>query len=105
MMHLGYDKMIKATGKLKVRHWCFILLDILSASLHAVIDSCHPCNNVSVLVSLQPASKDQVVAMLEKARAVMPAKPAAPAKPGGGKGSAEPSRTASGLYYIPVKDL
>uniref|UniRef100_A0A3B3YNC3 TOG domain-containing protein n=1 Tax=Poecilia mexicana TaxID=48701 RepID=A0A3B3YNC3_9TELE len=52
MMHLGYDKMNKATGKLK------------------------------------PASKDQVVAMLEKARAVMPAKPAAPAKTGG-KGSAE----------------
>ncbi|KAL7862680.1 hypothetical protein SRHO_G00116640 [Serrasalmus rhombeus] len=44
MMHLGYDKMNKATSKLK------------------------------------PASKDQVVAMLEKARAVMPAKPAAPAK-------------------------
>uniref|UniRef100_A0A7N6BFJ6 TOG domain-containing protein n=1 Tax=Anabas testudineus TaxID=64144 RepID=A0A7N6BFJ6_ANATE len=40
MMHLGYDKMNKATGKLK------------------------------------PASKDQVVAMLEKARAVMPAKSA-----------------------------
>uniref|UniRef100_A0A3B4FJH6 Cytoskeleton associated protein 5 n=1 Tax=Pundamilia nyererei TaxID=303518 RepID=A0A3B4FJH6_9CICH len=53
MMHLGYDKMTKATGKLK------------------------------------PASKDQVVSMLEKARAVMPAKPAAPAKTGGGKGSAE----------------
>ncbi|XP_043083579.1 cytoskeleton-associated protein 5 isoform X3 [Puntigrus tetrazona] len=44
MMHLGYEKMSKATGKLK------------------------------------PASKDQVVSMLEKARAVMPAKPAAPAK-------------------------
>ncbi|XP_072518967.1 cytoskeleton-associated protein 5 isoform X2 [Salminus brasiliensis] len=44
MMHLGYDKMCKATSKLK------------------------------------PSSKDQVVAMLEKARAVMPAKPAAPAK-------------------------
>uniref|UniRef100_A0A673H2I9 Cytoskeleton-associated protein 5-like n=1 Tax=Sinocyclocheilus rhinocerous TaxID=307959 RepID=A0A673H2I9_9TELE len=44
MMHLGYEKMSKATGKLK------------------------------------PASKDQVVGMLEKARAVMPAKPAAPAK-------------------------
>uniref|UniRef100_A0A665WEB0 Cytoskeleton associated protein 5 n=1 Tax=Echeneis naucrates TaxID=173247 RepID=A0A665WEB0_ECHNA len=53
MMHLGYDKMAKATGKLK------------------------------------PASKDQVVALLEKARAIMPAKPAAPAKTGGGKGSAE----------------
>lgn len=50
----------------------------------------------SCLVSFQPASKDQVVAMLEKARAVMPAKPAAPAKAGGGKGSAEPSRSASG---------
>ncbi|XP_017297361.1 cytoskeleton-associated protein 5 isoform X2 [Kryptolebias marmoratus] len=59
MMHLGYDKMIKATGKLK------------------------------------PASKDQVVAMLEKARAVMPAKPAVLAKSGGGKGSAEPSRAPS----------
>lgn len=44
----------------------------------------------------QPASKDQVAAMLEKARAVMPAKPAAPAKSGGGKGSAEPSRAQSG---------
>uniref|UniRef100_A0A3Q3Q5X5 TOG domain-containing protein n=1 Tax=Monopterus albus TaxID=43700 RepID=A0A3Q3Q5X5_MONAL len=51
MMHLGYDKMTKTTGKLK------------------------------------PASKDQVLAMLEKARAVMPAKPAAPAKIGGGKSS------------------
>ncbi|XP_037539224.1 cytoskeleton-associated protein 5 [Nematolebias whitei] len=59
MMHLGYDKMSKAMGKLK------------------------------------PASKDQVAAMLEKARAVMPAKPAAPAKSGGGKGSAEPSRAQS----------
>uniref|UniRef100_A0A9R1SCY8 Cytoskeleton associated protein 5 n=2 Tax=Cyprinus carpio TaxID=7962 RepID=A0A9R1SCY8_CYPCA len=44
MMHLGYEKMSKATSKLK------------------------------------PASKDQVVGMLEKARAVMPAKPEAPAK-------------------------
>ncbi|KAA8590597.1 hypothetical protein FQN60_014531, partial [Etheostoma spectabile] len=59
MMHLGYDKMEKAAGKLKA------------------------------------ASKDQVLAMLEKARAVMPAKPAAPAKSGGGKGSAERSRAAS----------
>ncbi|XP_052399721.1 cytoskeleton-associated protein 5 isoform X4 [Carassius gibelio] len=44
MMHLGYEKMIKAAGKLK------------------------------------PASKDQVVGMLEKARAVMPAKPEVPVK-------------------------
>uniref|UniRef100_A0A8C8GX75 TOG domain-containing protein n=1 Tax=Oncorhynchus tshawytscha TaxID=74940 RepID=A0A8C8GX75_ONCTS len=44
MMHLGFDKMNKATGKLK------------------------------------PASKDQVVAMLDKARDVMPAKSAGPAK-------------------------
>ncbi|RVE72144.1 hypothetical protein OJAV_G00059000 [Oryzias javanicus] len=58
MMHLGYDKMNKATGKLK------------------------------------PASKDQVVAMLEKARAVMPAKPAAPAK-AGGKASADLGGPAS----------
>lgn len=68
MMHLGYDKMNKATGKLK------------------------------------PASKDQVVAMLEKARALMPAKPAAPAKAGGGKGSAEPSRSASASRSQPVSD-
>lgn len=28
MMHLGYDKMTKATGKLKVRtYWIFLLLD------------------------------------------------------------------------------
>uniref|UniRef100_A0A8C7YVM3 Cytoskeleton associated protein 5 n=1 Tax=Oryzias sinensis TaxID=183150 RepID=A0A8C7YVM3_9TELE len=64
MMHLGYDKMNKATGKLK------------------------------------PASKDQVVAMLEKARAVMPAKPAAPAKAGGGKGSADLGGTASGEFQV-----
>ncbi|XP_069888530.1 cytoskeleton-associated protein 5 [Dipodomys merriami] len=44
MMHLGYEKMAKATGKLK------------------------------------PTSKDQVLALLEKAKANMPAKPAAPAK-------------------------
>ncbi|XP_070827675.1 cytoskeleton-associated protein 5 isoform X1 [Chaetodon trifascialis] len=68
MMHLGYDKMVKAAGKLK------------------------------------PASKDQVVAMLEKARAVMPAKPAAPAKPGGGKSSAEPSRAASASRSQPACD-
>ncbi|XP_008302858.1 cytoskeleton-associated protein 5, partial [Stegastes partitus] len=67
MMHLGYDKMNKATGKLK------------------------------------PASKDQVVAMLEKARAVMPAKPAAPAK-AGGKGSAETSRAASASRSQPAGD-
>lgn len=44
MMHLGFEKMAKATSKLK------------------------------------PTSKDQVLAMLEKAKANMPAKPAAPAK-------------------------
>ncbi|CAI9583121.1 unnamed protein product [Staurois parvus] len=43
MMHIGFEKMSKATGKLK------------------------------------PASKDQVIAMLEKAKTSMPAKPAAPA--------------------------
>ncbi|XP_074129098.1 cytoskeleton-associated protein 5 isoform X1 [Sminthopsis crassicaudata] len=57
MMHLGYEKMAKATGKLK------------------------------------PTSKDQVLAMLEKAKANMPAKPAAPAKasskPAGGAGPAK----------------
>ncbi|KAM9352297.1 cytoskeleton-associated protein 5 [Symphorus nematophorus] len=68
MMHLGYDKMSKATSKLK------------------------------------PASKDQVMAMLEKARAVMPAKPAAPAKAGGGKGSAEASRSASASRAQPAAD-
>ncbi|CAL8404824.1 unnamed protein product [Boreogadus saida] len=44
MTHLGFDKMLKAAGKLK------------------------------------PASKDQVVALLDKARAAMPAKPAPLAK-------------------------
>ncbi|XP_059917164.1 cytoskeleton-associated protein 5 isoform X3 [Gadus macrocephalus] len=57
MMHLGFDKMTKAAGKLK------------------------------------PASKDQVSGMLEKARAVMPAKPAAPSKAGDGAG---PRPQASG---------
>lgn len=49
---------------------------------------------------LQPASKDQVVAMLEKARAVMPAKPAAPAKAGGGKASADLGGPASGEFQL-----
>ncbi|OXB57674.1 hypothetical protein ASZ78_007747 [Callipepla squamata] len=57
MMHLGFEKMAKATGKLK------------------------------------PTSKDQVLAMLEKAKANMPAKPAPPAKAssrvGGGAASAK----------------
>ncbi|KAM7003260.1 cytoskeleton-associated protein 5 isoform 2-T4 [Tautogolabrus adspersus] len=66
MMHLGYEKMMKATGKLKT------------------------------------SSKDQVVGMLEKARAVMPAKPAAPAK-AGGKGSAEP-RAPSATRSQPAAD-
>nr|XP_040018172.1 cytoskeleton-associated protein 5-A isoform X2 [Gasterosteus aculeatus aculeatus] len=69
MMHLGYDKMDKAAGKLKT------------------------------------ASRDQVVGMLEKARAVMPAKPAAPAKAGGGRGSAEPSRAASASRQPASEDL
>uniref|UniRef100_A0AAQ4PNR4 Cytoskeleton associated protein 5 n=1 Tax=Gasterosteus aculeatus aculeatus TaxID=481459 RepID=A0AAQ4PNR4_GASAC len=68
MMHLGYDKMDKAAGKLKT------------------------------------ASRDQVVGMLEKARAVMPAKPAAPAKAGGGRGSAEPSRAPPSPPVEPSKD-
>nr|XP_015194853.1 PREDICTED: cytoskeleton-associated protein 5 isoform X1 [Lepisosteus oculatus]XP_015194854.1 PREDICTED: cytoskeleton-associated protein 5 isoform X1 [Lepisosteus oculatus]XP_015194855.1 PREDICTED: cytoskeleton-associated protein 5 isoform X1 [Lepisosteus oculatus] len=62
MMHLGYEKMLKATGKLKT------------------------------------ASKDQVVGMLEKARAIMPAKPAAPAKAGPSKsgGTAPAAKQAAG---------
>ncbi|KAM8815141.1 cytoskeleton-associated protein 5 isoform 2-T3 [Rhynchonycteris naso] len=63
MMHLGYEKMAKATGKLK------------------------------------PTSKDQVLAMLEKAKANMPAKPAAPAKatskPMGGSSAAAKFQPAS----------
>ncbi|KAM9854380.1 cytoskeleton-associated protein 5 [Aulostomus maculatus] len=66
MMHLGYDKMNKATGKVK------------------------------------PASKDQVVAMLEKARAVMPAKPAAPAKAGGAKGSTDSGRSGTASRSQPA---
>ncbi|XP_060931884.1 cytoskeleton-associated protein 5 isoform X3 [Limanda limanda] len=68
MMHLGFEKMIKAAGKLKT------------------------------------SSKDQVVGMLEKARAVMPAKPAAPTKAGGGKDSAEPSRASSASRSQPASD-
>ncbi|KAM9377134.1 LOW QUALITY PROTEIN: cytoskeleton-associated protein 5 [Pholidichthys leucotaenia] len=68
MMHLGYDKMNKATGKLK------------------------------------PASKDQVVAMLEKARAVMPAKPASFSQSGRRKGSVEPSRASSATRSQPVSE-
>ena len=76
------------------KYWTkiYILTDVFRAFravLSAVI-------NVSLLISPQAASRDQVVGMLEKARAVMPAKLAAPAKAGGGKGSAEPSRAASG---------
>ncbi|XP_061199577.1 cytoskeleton-associated protein 5 isoform X2 [Neopsephotus bourkii] len=57
MMHLGYEKMAKATSKLK------------------------------------PTSKDQVLAMLEKAKANMPAKPAAPAKAScRGAGGASPAK-------------
>ncbi|CAB1460305.1 unnamed protein product [Pleuronectes platessa] len=67
MMHLGFEKMTKAAGKLKT------------------------------------SSKDQVVAMLEKARAVMPAKPAAPTKAGGGKDSSEPSRAASASRSQPIE--
>ncbi|CAL8357879.1 unnamed protein product [Lota lota] len=62
MMHLGFDKMTKAAGKLK------------------------------------PASKDQVAAMLEKARAVMPAKPAAPSKAGDGAGKGPGSKAAAGQW-------
>uniref|UniRef100_A0A1A7WRM3 Cytoskeleton associated protein 5 n=1 Tax=Iconisemion striatum TaxID=60296 RepID=A0A1A7WRM3_9TELE len=69
MMHLGFDKMSKATSKLK------------------------------------PASKDQVVAMLEKARAVMPAKPAAPAKTGGAKGPAESARASASRCAAASEDL
>lgn len=60
--------------------------------------------NICVLSFVKPASKDQVVGMLEKARAVMPAKPAAPAKAGGGKSSGE-SRSASGLSEIKAMTL
>uniref|UniRef100_A0A4W5P0I9 Cytoskeleton associated protein 5 n=1 Tax=Hucho hucho TaxID=62062 RepID=A0A4W5P0I9_9TELE len=60
MMHLGFDKMNKATGKLK------------------------------------PASKDQVVAMLDKARALIPAKSAGPAK-------AAPTKPVSSVH--PAKAL
>ncbi|XP_068116838.1 cytoskeleton-associated protein 5 isoform X2 [Hyperolius riggenbachi] len=57
MMHIGFEKMSKATGKLK------------------------------------PASKDQVLAMLEKAKASMPAKPAAPAGKTTAKQAAAPPAT------------
>ncbi|CAB1322741.1 unnamed protein product [Coregonus sp. 'balchen'] len=56
MMHLGYEKMLKATDKLK------------------------------------PASKEPVSALLEKARAVMPAKPAPPPGKAGATKSISPSK-------------
>ncbi|XP_041052921.1 cytoskeleton-associated protein 5 isoform X2 [Carcharodon carcharias] len=59
MMHLSYEKMVKAAGKLK------------------------------------PTSKDQVVAALEKAQAIVPAKPAAPAKTSSKASAARPPSTAS----------
>ncbi|XP_069479300.1 cytoskeleton-associated protein 5 isoform X2 [Ambystoma mexicanum] len=62
MMHLGYEKMGKAAGKLK------------------------------------PASKDLVVAMLEKAKANMPAKPAAPAS----KASSKPPASAPAKVSPPA---
>lgn len=62
--------------------------------------------NVSLtLVFLQPASKDQVVGMLEKARAVMPAKPAAPSKAAASKtpaSSAPAAKPASGSCTFPL---
>nr|XP_033784266.1 cytoskeleton-associated protein 5 isoform X2 [Geotrypetes seraphini] len=69
LMHLGFEKMTKATSKLK------------------------------------PASKDQVMALLEKAKANVPAKPAAPAaktssKPSGG--TAAPAKSTSAA--APVED-
>ncbi|XP_042571145.1 cytoskeleton-associated protein 5 isoform X2 [Cyprinus carpio] len=73
MMHLGYEKMIKAAGKLK------------------------------------PASKDQVVGMLEKARAVMPAKPAVPvkaaaSKPASSAPAAKPA-SAPARNQSPIEDF
>ncbi|XP_059402487.1 cytoskeleton-associated protein 5-like isoform X3 [Carassius carassius] len=73
MMHLGYEKMIKAAGKLK------------------------------------PASKDQVVGMLEKARAVMPAKPevhvkAAASKPASSAPAAKPA-SAPARNQSPCEDF
>ncbi|KAM3919905.1 cytoskeleton-associated protein 5 isoform 1-T1 [Leptodactylus fuscus] len=66
MMHIGFEKMSKATGKLK------------------------------------PASKDQVLALLEKAKASMPAKPAPPPgkasfKQAGGSGHASSSAPAAAV--------
>ncbi|XP_012994294.2 cytoskeleton-associated protein 5 isoform X2 [Esox lucius] len=65
MMHLGYEKMLKATAKLK------------------------------------PASKEPVSALLEKARAVMPAKPAPP--PGKAGGAKSVSGGASAAKSAPSK--
>ncbi|XP_043561399.1 cytoskeleton-associated protein 5 isoform X3 [Chiloscyllium plagiosum] len=59
MMHLGYEKMVKAAGKLK------------------------------------PTSKDQVVVALEKAQAVVPAKPAAPSKTSSKSSAVRPSSSVS----------
>lgn len=62
------------------------------------------CNIRLRLVFLQPASKDQVVGMLEKARAVMPAKPAVPVKAAASKpaSSAPAAKPASGSCTFPL---
>ncbi|XP_067902567.1 cytoskeleton-associated protein 5 isoform X2 [Heterodontus francisci] len=64
MMHLGYEKMVRAAGKLK------------------------------------PTSKDQVVSALEKAQAIVPAKPAATAKASSKSSAARPPSTASLRAHI-----
>uniref|UniRef100_A0A8C7D0H3 Cytoskeleton associated protein 5 n=1 Tax=Oncorhynchus kisutch TaxID=8019 RepID=A0A8C7D0H3_ONCKI len=66
MMHLGYEKMLKATGKLK------------------------------------PASKEPVSALLEKARAVMPAKPAPPPGKAGAAKSSSGGAPASKSGWLGV---
>ena len=56
------------------------------------------CSNFNPFnLPLQTASKDPVSAMLEKARTLMPAKPAAPAKSAPAK-SAVATKPASGLF-------
>ncbi|XP_053304724.1 cytoskeleton-associated protein 5 isoform X2 [Spea bombifrons] len=68
MMHIGFEKMSKATGKLK------------------------------------PASKDQVVVLLEKAKASMPAKPAPPPGKNTSKQASAPAPSSAPTPAPPAAD-
>uniref|UniRef100_A0A8B9JJH1 Cytoskeleton associated protein 5 n=1 Tax=Astyanax mexicanus TaxID=7994 RepID=A0A8B9JJH1_ASTMX len=122
MMHLGYDKMNKAAAKLKVlfqtllglqyfiyRERSYFFLFFLLVRYQYV------ASNIDIFIEAyefrvfrapvfdrNPASKDQVVGLLEKARASVPAKPSAPAKeaPSAAASSTKPASAPPGLFPL-----